>query len=85
MEIGELTERAETTARAVRRYVARGLLPAPRAGYGYEHLVRLVAIRALRAERLGLAEIRRRLAAMSLEEIEARLVSPDDPGASPGR
>jgi DNA-binding transcriptional MerR regulator len=84
VRIGELAERAGTTVRTVRYYVAEGLLPPPTGGgphaaYGYEHLVRLGAIRALKASYLPLAEIRRRLAAMSLEEIEALVVAPDEP------
>jgi DNA-binding transcriptional MerR regulator len=86
MGIGELARRAGTTTRTVRYYVARGLLPPPTGGgsrsvYSYEHLVRLAAIRALKAEYLPLVEIRRRLAAMSLEEIEAQVVEPDRPEA----
>jgi DNA-binding transcriptional MerR regulator len=87
VRIGELAQRAGTTARTVRYYVAQGLLPppvgaGPASVYGYEHLVRLGAIRALKARYLPLAEIRRQLAAMRLEEIEALVVAPDAPEAA---
>src|SRR5215210_1841141 len=76
MRIGDLAERAGTTVRTVRYYVAQGLLPGPvgagrRSAYTYEHLVRLAAIRALKARYLPLAEIGRRLAGLSLVELDA--------------
>src|SRR5688572_3160786 len=69
VRIGELADRAGTTVRTIRYYVAEGLLPAPagsgpRSEYTDDHLARLGAIRALKARYLPLAEIRRRLAAM---------------------
>ena len=84
MRIGELAARAGTTVRTVRYYVARGLLPPPvgagqRSAYAYEHLVRLAAIRALKARYLPLAEIGRRLGAMGPEEIGTLVASPDEP------
>jgi DNA-binding transcriptional MerR regulator len=84
VRVGELAERAGTTVRTVRYYVAERLLPPPVGGgrqavYTYEHLVRLGAIRALKASYLPLAEIRRRLDAMPLEEMEALLAAPDEP------
>ena len=87
MRIGELAARAGTTVRTVRYYVGQGLLPrpvgaGPRSVYGYEHLVRLAAIRMLKASYLPLSEIRRRLDGMRLEEIEALVVSPDAPEAA---
>src|SRR5689334_19319834 len=76
MRIGELAARADTTVRTVRYYVARGLLPPPAglgqgSAYSEEHLVRLGAIRALKARYLPLAEIERRLAALGPAEIGA--------------
>jgi DNA-binding transcriptional MerR regulator len=86
VRIGELAARAGTTVRTVRYYVAQGLLPppvgaGPGAAYDYEHLLRLGVVRVLKARYLPLAEIRRRLAAMSLEEMEALVASPDQPEA----
>jgi DNA-binding transcriptional MerR regulator len=82
VRIGELAARAGTTVRTVRYYVAQGLLPGPvgagpRSTYAYEHLVRLGAIRALKARYLPLAEIRRRLAAMSAADVEALAAAPE--------
>lgn len=86
MRISELARRAGATPRTVRFYVAEGLLPPPSgrgaaADYGYDHLVRLAAIRALKAGYLPLAEVRRRLAGLSTEEVEALAVAPGDPTA----
>jgi DNA-binding transcriptional MerR regulator len=86
MKIAELARRVGVTPRTVRYYVAEGLLPPPVGGgrtstYSYEHVVRLGAIAALKAQYLPLGEIRRRLAAMSLEEMEALIASPDQPEA----
>jgi hypothetical protein len=58
--------------------VTAGRIRAGRARAG-EHLVRLAAIRALKARYLPLAEVGRRLAAMGPEEIEALVASPDEP------
>jgi DNA-binding transcriptional MerR regulator len=82
VRIGELAARAGTTVRTVRYYAAQGLLPAPvgagpRSAYTYEHLVRLGAIRALKARYLPLAEIGRRLAGMSVDEMGALAAGPE--------
>ena len=87
MRIGELAARAGTTVRTVRYYVAQGLLPGPvgagpRSAYALEHLVRLGAIRALKARYLPLAEIRRRLARMSTAALEALAATPEETEAT---
>ncbi len=66
MTIHELAERSGVPARRIRYYVSRGLLPppsgrGPTARYTSDHLERLRRIRELRAQRLGLEEIRERL------------------------
>jgi DNA-binding transcriptional MerR regulator len=83
VQIGDLAARAGTTVRTVRYYVGQGLLPGPvgmgpRSAYTYEHLVRLAAIRALKARYLPLAEIGRRLAGMSLGEMVALASAPPE-------
>jgi DNA-binding transcriptional MerR regulator len=87
MQIGELAARAGTTVRTIRYYVAQGLLPGPvaagpRSAYALEHLVRLGAIRALKARYLPLAEIRRRLARMSMAELGALAATPEETDAT---
>jgi DNA-binding transcriptional MerR regulator len=82
--IAELADLADVTPRTVRYYVAQGLLPAPSgagpgARYDESHLLRLLLIRRLQAAHQPLAEIRRRLAAMTAEEIEAVVVRPAEP------
>lgn len=84
--IDEITRRTGFTARAIRYYVQRGLLPAtPQRGvatvYTHEQLLRLQAITILRTrERLRLAAVKRRLSAMSLAEIEALVATVAAPG-----
>lgn len=68
MSIHELAARSGLPERRIRYYIAEGLVPPPcgrgrAARYGPEHLERLRRIHALRAERLGLDEIRQRLEA----------------------
>ncbi len=68
----ELARAAGIAPRTVRHYVAVGLLAKPefrarRTTYGREHLVRLLAIQKLRAQKLGIGEIKRRLAKASVE------------------
>jgi DNA-binding transcriptional MerR regulator len=79
-EIGELAEKGGTTVRTVRYYLQQGLLPSPTgagpgARYGTGHLARLRLIRGLQKEHLPLAEIRRRIAGLDDEAVEA-LVEP---------
>lgn len=82
LKLDELAEQAGVSARTVRYYVQRGLLPAPPfrgrdTVYGAEHLLRLQAIRALQARYLPLDEIERLLGrCVSLDDIE-RLMSGD--------
>src|SRR5450759_2104993 len=65
--IGELAKLADVTPRTVRYYVELGLLPPPEglgrgAGYGQEHLDRLLVIKRLQADRFSLDEVREQLA-----------------------
>lgn len=60
--LDELAERAEVSARTVRYYVQRGLLPAPvfrgrDTAYGEGHLLRLRAIKRLQERHVPLEEI----------------------------
>jgi DNA-binding transcriptional MerR regulator len=69
----DLCDLAGVTPRTVRYYIAQGLLVSPAgagpgARYGAHHLARLRLIRRLQRDHLPLAEIRRRLAAISDEE-----------------
>ena len=73
-KLDELAERAGTSARTVRYYVQRGLLPAPEfrgpdTAYGEEHLLRLKAIRVLQERHLPLDAIEEMLASRSLDAI----------------
>jgi DNA-binding transcriptional MerR regulator len=82
MSIEELAGRAGVRVRTVRYYVAEGLLPGPGARgraavYGEEHLLRLQLIRRLAERHVPLAEMRARLAHLSLDEIRALLASED--------
>jgi len=64
------------TARAIRFYISRGLLPPPEfrgnaTRYGREHFLRLLAIRKFRREdRMGLEAIRRRLDSLDPAALE---------------
>ena len=83
MSIAELARQAGVTVRTVRYYVAEGLLPppagvGPRSAYGREHLLRLEAVRCLKARYYPLAEIRRTLAGRSAEEVGALLAELSD-------
>jgi DNA-binding transcriptional MerR regulator len=78
LDLTTLCERAGVTARTVRYYIQRGLLPSPgRQGPGtpYEqgHLDRLRLIRQLQSEHLPLAEIRKRLDGIGDVEVAAAL------------
>lgn len=73
-KLDELAERAGVSARTVRYYVQRGLVPAPEfrgpdTAYGEEHLTRLKAIRALQERHLPLDAIQEMLAPLPLAEI----------------
>jgi DNA-binding transcriptional MerR regulator len=74
-KLDELARAAGTSARTVRYYVQRGLLPGPTfrgkdSAYGREHLVRLRAIRRLQDAFFPLDAIAVELARRSLPEIE---------------
>ena len=74
LDLSELSARADVSPRTVRYYIQQGLLPEPEsrgpgAHYGAEHLDRLNLIRQLQREHLPLAEIRRRIDALSPTEI----------------
>jgi Ca-activated chloride channel family protein len=74
-KLDELAQKAGASARTVRYYVQRGLLPAPAfrgkdTAYTREHLVRLKAIRKLQERFLPLDAIQAELAGKSLDEIE---------------
>lgn len=62
-------------ARTIRYYTTRGMLPKPlsydggRARYGFGHLVRLLAIKHLQAQRLTLDQIARALDAKSDDDV----------------
>jgi DNA-binding transcriptional MerR regulator len=75
MKLDELAAKAGTSARTVRYYVQRGLLPAPAfrgkdTAYTREHLVRLRAIRRLQDRFLPLDAIQAELANATLDEVE---------------
>jgi len=79
--VKELADRAGVTPRTVYYYVSEGLLPPPEGGgpattYRDEHLARLRLIRRLKDEYLPLAEIRRRLAGLSQEEVAGLVAAP---------
>ncbi len=74
-KLDELAREAGTSARTVRYYVQRGLLPAPEfrgkdTGYGREHLARLRAIRRLQEAFFPLEAIAAELSLRTPAEIE---------------
>ncbi|HEU5433466.1 MAG TPA: MerR family transcriptional regulator, partial [Thermomicrobiales bacterium] len=74
--LAELTEAAGVSVRTVRYYISEGLLPppvgsGPKSYYTRSHFDRLRAIGRMRANYLPLREIRRRLGAMSDQQIRA--------------
>jgi len=80
----DLCDLAGVTPRTVRYYVAEGLLRSPGttgpgARYDEGHLARLRLIRRLQREHLPLAEIRRRLAALTDGEAIALAGGPPEP------
>ena len=75
LKLDELAARAKTSARTVRYYVQRGLLPPPvfrgkDSAYGEGHLLRLRAIQALQAAFLPLDAIKATLAGASERDLE---------------
>ncbi|WP_434386498.1 helix-turn-helix domain-containing protein [Melittangium boletus] len=89
-KLSELAEAVGVSARTVRYYVQRGLLPAPPfkgpdTVYGEEHLLRLKAIRVLQARFLPLDAIQAELA--RLDEPALRALAESDaapPTPAPG-
>jgi DNA-binding transcriptional MerR regulator len=83
--LDEITHLTGLTARTVRYYVERGLIPGPEPRgiatmYPHEQLVRLRALQRLRkTERLRLDAVRHRFATMSFAEIEALGAPPPAP------
>jgi DNA-binding transcriptional MerR regulator len=75
-DLSELADRAQVTPRTIRYYIAQGLLSSPdgrgpSARYDTAHLGRLLLIRQLQRQHLPLAEIRRRMAALSEGEVRS--------------
>jgi DNA-binding transcriptional MerR regulator len=75
-KLGDLATAAGVSARTIRYYVQRGLLPSPEfrgkdTSYGEEHLTRLRAIAALQGRHLPLDEIQRVLDALDPDGIAA--------------
>jgi DNA-binding transcriptional MerR regulator len=80
--LAELTEAAGVSVRTVRYYISEGLLPppvgsGPKSYYTRSHLDRLRAIGRMRANYLPLREIRRRLGAMSEQQMRALATEAD--------
>jgi len=78
LDLSELCALVDVTPRTVHFYIQQGLLPGPDgtgrgAKYGPRHVVRLRLIKRLQKEHLPLAEIRRRLDALTDEEAAALL------------
>src|SRR5436853_5736372 len=87
MSIEDLAEGAGVRVRTVRFYIAEGLLPGPgargrAAAYGEEHLLRLRLIRRLAERHVPLAEMRVRLAGLSLDEVRTLLTEEDRAAAA---
>lgn len=76
--ISDLERETAIPARTIRYYISEGLLPpaygrGPSATYDLGHLLRLRHIAALKEQRLGLQEIKERLAGLTDEDIAALL------------
>ena len=87
-KLDELAKAAGTSARTVRYYVQRGLLPPPvfrgkDSAYGRDHLVRLQAIKKLQGDYLPLDAIAVELEGKTIGEIEALAKSAPRPMPSP--
>lgn len=83
LSIEDLAEATEVPIRTIRYYIAEGLLPGPGsrgklAAYGEEHLARLRLIRRLVERRVPLAELRERLAPLTLDEVRLLLREEDE-------
>lgn len=92
MSLGALTKAADVSTRTVRYYIAEGLLPpptvaGPRSAYTQGHLNRLRLIGRLKDAYLPLREIRRRLDALTDDEVRRLLSTLNEenrPGGPPG-
>ena len=78
MTIEELAQDVGVSVRTVRFYITEGLIPGPgtrgkSAAYGQEHLLRLQLVRRLSEQHVPLADIRRQLAGLSLDEVRVLL------------
>ena len=66
-------------ARTIRYYIQEGLVDrpggsaGPAALYGYQHLLQIVAIKALQSEFVPIREIKKVIGSLSVEELEGRL------------
>jgi DNA-binding transcriptional MerR regulator len=81
--------RAELTARAVRFYVANGLLDRPEgrgtaATYGYKHLLQLLAIKIRQREGQTLDTIKKELADYTGDALERRVAQSLSTALAPG-
>lgn len=81
LDLTQLCDTADVTARTVRYYIQQGLLPAPESRgpgphYHEGHLARLRLIRRLQEEHLPLGEIRQRLERLTDTEVDALLRAP---------
>ena len=89
LSIGELETEIGVPRRVVHSWVARGLLPppqrrGPRTRYDEATVLRIRAIAALRARRMGLEAIRRWLLTATRDQIEALVRPPPaEPPAAP--
>lgn len=87
-KLEELAREAGVSARTVRYYVQRGLLPAPQfrgkdTAYDDEHLLRLRAIRKLQDQFLPLDAIQAELARRSRRELEELVAGAPPPRPAP--
>jgi DNA-binding transcriptional MerR regulator len=76
--LADLERETNTTGRTIRYYISEGLLPpaygrGPTATYDLGHLLRLRHIASLKDQRLGLQEIKERLAGLTDDDIAALL------------
>ena len=73
--ITQLAQVTGVSSRTMRSWIKAGLVPAPvfrgsRTRYGRVHLLRVLAVKQLRAEFLTVPQIKRQLAAASVEDVE---------------
>ena len=90
LTIEELAERAETSVRTIRFYIAEGLLPGPgargkAASYSGDHLQRLRLIRRLAERHVPLAEMREMLARLSPGDEQSLLSEEEERGMQRGQ